>query len=331
MNTNNNHINDEQLMDYLIGEANPRLVQQVEAWLSESEENRNYFNELVKVWSESKNISIKPVAVDVDAAWEKLSNRIDDTKVEKDINKFSRQLLRIAAVVIIAFGIWVVVANLNNNKSLTTQDTTIEKVLADGSDIILNKNSKLLYPKKFKANTREVELKGEAFFEIKHNEKQPFIIHAGDANVKVLGTSFNVKAYPNSKKVEVYVRSGIVKLYSDNNTNITPLVLKAGEKGIFDESANQINKVKTTNPDELFWASKTLIFKNTELLQVIEVLEKCYNVKITIQNQNVNTCKLNVIFKNETIDYILKIIATSLDLEVTKKDNKTYTLDGEGC
>lgn len=331
MNTNNNYISDERLIVYLTGEANPQLVQQVEKWLSESDENRIYFNELEKVWAETKNIQTKPLAVDVDAAWEKLSNRIHATKVEKDINKFSRQLLKIAAVLIITFGIWAIVANLNNNKSLISQNTTIEKVLSDGSDITLNKNSKLLYPNKFKKNTREVKLEGEAFFDIKHNDKQPFIIHAGDANVKVLGTSFNVKAYPNSKKIEVYVRSGIVKLYSENNTDITPLVLKAGEKGVFDEAANKTSKVKTTKPDELFWAEKTLIFKNTELLKVIEVLEKCYSVKITVQNQDVNICKLNVTFKNETIDYILKIIATSLDLEVTKKDNKTYTLNGEGC
>ncbi len=341
---NNKHINEDHLMAYLAKEADVQLKQQVEHWLSLSNDNVAYLNELEKIWIESGKLKIKPVVVDIDSAWNKLSNKIDaaDKKVininsrEKGISKIYRTFLRIAAVLVIVFGILAIIIYMNKGteqQTLISQNTVVNETLSDGSKISLNKNSKIVYPDEFTGNTREVELEGEAFFEIEPNKEKPFIIHSENANIKVLGTSFNIKAFTDSKEVEVFVKTGVVMLFSiDKKTNDTiSIILNVDEKGIYNKETKQIKKIEDIDVNELYWHNKTLIFEETELLKVIELLQNCFNVKIKVKNSNVNYCKLNATFKNETIDDILGVIATSFNLEVTKEENKIYTLDGKGC
>ena len=111
---------------------------------------------------------------------------------------------------------------------MASNESVISDTLSDGSVVALNKNSTLSYPKSFDTKLRQVTLKGEAFFEVKRNFEQAFIISAGESFVKVLGTSFNVKAYADSANVEVTVVSGLVQLYTlnDNSDTISVLLTK---------------------------------------------------------------------------------------------------------
>ena len=91
-----------------------------------------------------------------------------------------------------------------------------EYTLPDGSVVALNSNSKLVFPKQFNGDTREVTIEGEAFFDVKPNPEKPFIINAGKAQIKVVGTSFNVSAYPETETLEVVVKTGKVQVISKN-------------------------------------------------------------------------------------------------------------------
>lgn len=344
MNNDYKNINEEHLIAYLTGDADTTLIQKVEEWLSLSPENAAKIDEIEKIWLESGKLNPAPVPVDIDAAWNKLSSRIDssDNKVvklnieKKGITKFTRTLLRVAAVLILAVGAWsIIIYTLNGNKqqTLLSQNSVINEKLSDGSKVSLNANSKLIYPEEFAGKTREVELEGEAFFEIEPNKEKPFIIHSENANIKVLGTSFNVKAYSDLKEIEVAVNTGVVMLFTVNSAtnDTTSVILHVGEKGIYNKENKTVEKSGTVSADELYWLNRTLIFKETELKKVIEMLQDCYNVTITVENDNANTCRLNAIFKNESIDEILDVIAASFNLKVVKDKDKNYTLNGNGC
>jgi transmembrane sensor len=240
------HIAIDFIPAYLAGKATAEQVAILEEWINASSENKAYFESLKRTWEESGKLEPKPVMVDVDKAWGKLNARIEagDTKVIS-IGKRKRIttmgiLLRIAAVLIpILFLAWLYFwqSGKNRQMELITSVSVLQDTLPDGTLITLNSGSKLNYPEKFKGSKREVSLEGEAYFDVTPDKEKPFIIHSGDANIRVLGTSFNVNAYENKDEVEVFVKEGRVLLYgydkSSGDTN--SVVLAAGEKGFFNK------------------------------------------------------------------------------------------------
>lgn len=189
--------------------------------------------------------------------------------------------------------------------------------LPDGTLVSLNSDTKVTYPKRFGRKTREVSIEGEAFFEVKPNKNKPFIIHAGKAQIKVLGTSFNVIAYPETKLVEVIVETGKVqvlnKLTEAKQTD--ELILTPGDKGTLVYSSNSLLKTTNHDPNFLAWKTRNLTFKATSLGEVIENLEKVYKVKIRLDDQKLNGLLLTAQFNNYSLDFILKVIETTFQIE----------------
>jgi transmembrane sensor len=343
MNNFSDHIAHDFFAAYLSGKASEDQVIIVEQWINASAENKAYFESIKKTWEESGKLNPKPIVVDIDIAWNKLSSKIDafekGSKIismnRKPNHSYSRMMLRVAAVlipitIITIFYFWQTrkVKQIN----LVASERTIQETLPDGTAVTINTKSKLSYPQKFKGSTREVTLEGEAYFDVTHDKEKPFIIHTGDANIKVLGTSFNVNAYNDSNDVEVSVKEGKVLLYGfdkiSGDTN--SVLLAAGEKGIFDKITNKVLKIQEFNANDIFWKTKTLIFTKTELSMVIETLQKFYGVNIIFTNKELYNCRLSATFINQPIDNIIDIIAKSFNLVITKSGT-TYNLDGKGC
>ncbi len=341
MNSKNENIDHNLLMLYLSGEADKSHINQVKIWQDQSNENVQYLNKLEELWIETGKLSPSPVAVDIDDAWNKLSDRIlsgNEQVLKSDQNQKNKVVYyftRFAAVIMLLFGAYFIFNYLiekDTQLTLASNDNVITQILPDGSETSLNINSRLIYPKTFSENKREVKLEGEAFFNVEHNKEQAFIIHAGDANIKVVGTSFNVTAYPESEEIEVFVETGIVLLYCVNNLNddSVALELTPGTKGIFNKKKKTIRRIVKTFTNDLFWNNKTLIFEETELSKVIEILIIDYNVEITLGNEKIKNCLLSAKFKNDSIETILNVIAESFKLNITKEEN-TYIINGDGC
>ena len=207
------------------------------SWLS-GEENGDGENarilaseeaDIMKKWNDLKYSGEEPV--DVDKAWEKLNERIEAAErpvIPLPVKRtpFLSTFARIAAMVIIIAGAgWLLFEVAAPQKITLTSDSdqkNIEVLLSDGSTVFLNRNSSLTYPKNFRSGTRKVSLKGEAFFDIARDEEHPFIIDAGKAKIRVLGTSFNVITENAENEVEVYVASGKVMVTSvDGSGSLT--------------------------------------------------------------------------------------------------------------
>ncbi|HZL11077.1 MAG TPA: FecR domain-containing protein [Prolixibacteraceae bacterium] len=270
-----------------------------------------------------------------DRAWEKVESRIHNqvsssrTKIRKFI---SNPLYRIAAAVLFAALLLV-----SGYEVLYTPSTSVVMMeisasdqvlntftLPDGTLVSLNSKTKISYPKRFGRKIREVSIEGEAFFEVKPNKNKPFIIHAGKAQIKVLGTSFNVSAYPETKLVEVIVETGKVQVL---NQMIKPLqteelILAPGDKGTLVYASNTLLKSTNQNPNFIAWKTRNLIFKATSLREVIGNLEKVYKIKIRLDDPKLNELLLTAQFNNYSLDFILKVIENTFQIEAQKVDGQ---------
>lgn len=333
------NINPDLVIAFLCGETSTEETLLVKEWIASSDENKASFEALSKIWNASKDAFPEPADVNTQTAWQKLSNRIENTASEKNQIKksnsfFIRYTLRVAAVLIpVIFAGYFMVAHFNKAKilSLVSTKTIIEKTLSDGSIVKLNKNSTLEYPNEFEDKTREIALNGEAFFTVTPNVDKPFIIHSGNIFIKVIGTSFNVNAYPDNEIINVYVKTGKVLLYTENNKGIKidSAFLIAGDKGFYNRLTKQFEKITQSDSNDMFWINKTLVFDKTELSEVIKTLTNNYNVKIEVKNNELNKLHLSATFKDQSINSIIEIISTSLNLKIVKSGS-TYIIDEEG-
>ena len=264
-------------------------------------------------------------------AWGKVQNQIQhksQSKGAKFRRLISNPFMRIAATVLVAallsfagyniFSRW---SASNQMIELSASDQLVKIVtLPDGTLVSLNSDTQLSYPKRFGNYTREVTIEGEAFFEVKPNKKKPFIIHVGNAQIKVLGTSFNVNAYPSAKLMEVIVKTGKVQVINKSNKTkqSNELILNQGEKGTLVFSSNALLRTTNENPNFLAWKTHNLIFRATSLGEVISNLEKVYKVNIRLDDPKLNSLLLTAHFNNYSLDVILKVIETTFQMETQK-------------
>jgi ferric-dicitrate binding protein FerR (iron transport regulator) len=352
------HIDQKLLVLYLLEEISQQGRSKVEAWLDISEENRIFFDGFRKTWEETGKIDAGMVAFDTNAAWEKMSGKIGkneksvkNEKSEKNVKKgkkgkegkevgwkvgMVRIILAAAAVLVLGVMSVVLVKFLRNQEeprieTLASYSVPLQDTLNDGSNVILNADTKLIIPTKFAQTSRRVTLRGEAFFEVAHDSLQPFIIDAGLGQVKVLGTSFQVKAYPDSD-LEVFVESGRVELsaYPAGQGDTVKIVLKAGERGMIKRGTHEISKPAEIGPDELFWANKKLIFQETKLSVVFDLLKKHYRAEIEVQDAAILNCLLSATFTDESIAEIMEVVAASFDLKM-HCDQQKFVINGKGC
>ena len=372
MNKNQVDIDEHLLLQYLQGNANGELCASVEAWLKADSRNRKHLDQLESLWMETGKLTPAPVAVDVEAAWLRLSSlvmRYDETgqagtthhPEEKELNGSSHQrnektirirpyrtILRAAAMIILLIGIYGIyrwMSKQGKEVELVSGIGVIHDTLPDGSTVILNTNSKLTRLKSFNKDFREVTLTGEAFFEVKHDAAHPFIVRAGIASIRVLGTTFLVRAggpcqgggtlsgYRDPDRVvEVKVAEGRVMLFTIDPTSgdSAALILTSGETVGVQSGSSMPVKGGLTAPDDHFWANRTLEFRGTALSEVFMFLNKYYSTNVTVSDPNILSCRLTASFVNEPIDRILNIIAESFGLNLAMQGHD-YHFTGHGC
>jgi ferric-dicitrate binding protein FerR (iron transport regulator) len=213
-------------------------------------------------------------------------------------------------------------------------------VLPDGSQVWLNSGSKLFYPSGFWDKSRKVTLEGEGFFDVKNDLNSPFIVSAGGLKIKVLGTSFNVKSYPDEKTVETILVKGIVEVNTLNETGLlSPIILAPNQKLTYTKSEGSMNLVtiekgikqekskdlKVEIPDifnfkiatrinpEIFtsWKDGKLIIDGETLESLIPKLERFYNVRISLQDESLKTLKYSGVLEEITIEEVLRAIQST--------------------
>lgn len=324
---------DQLIGKYLAGEAAQDEIHFVELWAKENDANRKYLNHCKLIFD--KTFEVKQLQeFDTDAAWLRMKSKIDDTH-RRTIGSADKKPERnfhwmIAASVLVLMGIGffaykAIAPSPVQPVQFVANAETMADTLPDGSGVFLNKKTELTYTYDEKERNHRVKLSGEAYFKIQHEEDKTFIIDASGVYIKDIGTAFNVKAYPDSNRIEVFVEEGSVMFYTDTDSGV---YLSAKGKGIYNKTTRKFNIEK---PDENVLAYKTRFFSfnDTDLKSVMSALNNVYDKKIVF-GPNLYNCHLTVSFNNEDIDEIAAVIAETLGLHVTKSANE-IRLEGTGC
>lgn len=318
MSENYNHINNELLVKYLLGEASPPEKDRIEDWMAADPANQHYFDQFRKIWERSRELSLN-LNPDEEAAWQRFRKRIQGPKRTLPVSRFP--WMRIAALLILFAGAGALTYSLLKESTVrqlvaVSGNNIKTDTLVDGSVITLNKNSSLTYPSRFKGKTRSVELKGEAFFQVKPDKKKPFIVQVNDITIKVLGTSFNVRS--RNGETEVIVETGIVQVIRNNRA----VELRPGEKSVVHRQDSVPLKTKEDQQLYNYYKTREFVCDNTPLWKLVEVLNEAYDIKIEIESEELRNLRLTTTFSNESPDRILQIISETFQVKVEHSNDK---------
>lgn len=298
-----------------------------------SPENKKYF-EGIKFVHDKAIASHRIVKVDIDKAWSKLSSKMtapNQISTPKTIHLplYKQTWFRIAAsfTILLAISAVLYFTSLPSgpDKVIVAATDSVRTQTLANTEITLNRNSKIVYNSNKSGKQQEIELTGEAFIEVNHSNDTSLIVKAGETMIRDIGTSFNVRAYSDSATIEVFVQSGEVAFYTAQNAGIT---VKAGESGIYNKQEKKFYKPDAVDINAIAYKSKLFVFRGIPLGKAISDLNKVYNQKFELANNNLENCTITVTFDNETPAGIADIIAETLGLQVTEIGDR-LVLSGE--
>lgn len=329
------------ITSYFAGESTPDDLVFLAGWLKADPRHREFFYSYRKTWTLLHKEEIRS-KTKLDQEWDQLKKQIDfasDNPVKQ--GRFTttrtriiitRRIYRMAALFLLllipAVFIYFYLSQ-PKTKLLTAEGKMIESRLPDGTMITLNNGSFIEYPDQFASGKREINLSGEAYFEVAHDSNRPFIITAGKVRVEVLGTSFYVNTQAADKQVKVILASGKVAVYYDFDSQ-NKEVLSPGEKAEISTGNEQIHISPNEDPNFISWKTGRLVFADDPLEKIIGVLNHTYNAKIRIKNASIAHCRITATFEDQNLESVLKVICSTLNLQVSQ--NGTWTdLSGTSC
>ncbi len=315
---------EEKIINYISGQLSSEETKKVGEWIAEASDNKEKYFQLKNLWAltslvnSNNNVDQKQVDLYLKELHQKKTHQLK-TKVFK--------ILRYAAIIIIAF--WTgkyfyPQLPAENSSEMTYNEIAVppgqmaQLTLSDGTVVYVNSCSKLKYPVTFNSQERKVFLSGEAYFSVTKN-KHPFIVESGNHSIKVLGTKFNVMAYPGDNLFQTTLIEGKVSLYNKQKDKLVEL--KPNENYSFDsiQGTFKIEMVKTEIYDS--WKDGIYIFDHETLGGITRRLERIFAVKISIRNEKIKNYKFTgTISRNVPFEQILKIIQISAPIKYQLKE-----------
>ncbi|MDP5198906.1 FecR family protein [Flavobacterium sp. DG2-3] len=309
------------------------------------------------------NLSSNEVHEALQETWRRIEQKEELSLKASKIKKLKLQRYWIsgvaAAILVGIFSIWFFKNNIittdnvvtynelvhDNDEGLVEQTNNSEKsqiiTLSDGSSVLLQPNSKLSYPKIFTGNERKVYLSGEGFFEISKNPKKPFFVYANEIVTRVVGTSFRIKAYPDQQNVEVLVRTGKVKVKSNDLVRTSEnreIVLLPNQALRFARKELVFNKITNITEDPILVNSvrniEQLSFEFTDIPveQILETIEQAYLVDIDFPHDKLKDCRLTTSLSDQPLAEKLKIICKSIGNDTNYEMNgNQIVITTSGC
>lgn len=321
---------DSLIIDYLSQNISDDDRIKLMAWLLESDEHKCYLNQMKELWDSSAIMDGK-FPFNYKHAYSVFEMRIRQKSISrpKKVNLFWRRIAMVAAVLVpflfLSYYTFLYFESEQSRSGLQLSEIASPKGsktqlrLADGTEVCLNSGSVIQYGEGFGTKNRVLKLSGEAYLKVKHNEQLPFVVMAGDLEVRVLGTEFNVDAYPDEEDIKVALFKGSVSL-SDKKGNKS-VILKPMETGVFQHASRKITIVTDNTDNSLNWMYDRLIFKGETFKEIARLLERHFNVEIRIHNEELSAKRFGGDFqKGETLDQILKVMAAS--------EKFTYKING---
>lgn len=325
----------ESLLRYCKGQCTPAEEKAIEAELAASNELREHLHQLRLSLAIADDIELME-DVDVEAGYLRTQGIIKRNRA----NHFKVNVMRYAAMLslplllssfILGYLYWSQPMDevVQYAEVTTPSGTVIRYELPDGSVVWLNAGTRLRYPVKFYADKREVELNGEAYFDVQANAESPFYVHTKSGmSVYVYGTRFNVNAYSDETSIETTLEEGKVNVIVPDLKG--QVKLEPGERFSYDKATHQLQKSQVDVDEKTAWKDGKLIFRNAALPDVLKRLSRHFNVDIELQNKSGKEYRYRATFKDETLLQILDYLSKTAEMKweqvqsVQKKD-ETFT------
>lgn len=319
------HIDLQKLTEkYLSNQASTEEKELLLDRISEDTSARVEFHKIKREFFDSKE-AVNSSLFDEDAAFDSFQNKILVQDKQKNRNIFI-SICTLAASILLIFSIWFINSSpAPEMEMVATLDNKHETDLSDGSSVVLNKNTKLSFPKQFSDDYRRVDLKGEAFFDVAHNPEKPFLVKAGDVEVTVLGTSFNINMTDTA--CIVTVKTGKVKVTSVKYQ--TECIITEGEFATVPFNKIPFDSGNNKDHNYLTWETGQIVFEDATPAEVARVIKKQYGVEFKYSDQ-MDSCLLNTKFNNDSLETIIKTIEITFGAKSKNEDN-TIIFAGQGC
>ncbi len=320
-----------QIAAFLSGNISSSEIKALQDWQNLSDENSQIFNAAVKAWKgSSSKLSKEEIEQDKLAINRSLifQRAIKEERVKKRF-----RLLRMAAIFIgpalLAIG-WYLGSTHLQTQPITWNTITAPRkhiaifTLADGTEIWLNAGTTLSYPSVNLIDKREVKLNGEGYFKVTKDINKPFYVTTQNTTVRVLGTSFNIKAYAEEQQITTTLEEGSIDLTAPNGAK-TPYLLHPGEQAIYKLNSGEttINKVDATRFSA--WRNEKFLFKDADLKTILTELERLYDIKIHIVNPKLENLRFRGMFSyDQDLLDAFETLKRSVKLNYTIKDREVW-------
>ncbi len=340
----------------LADEATDAERREFNDWLLAHPEQQSVVDKLRRFWL-TPDAGLTNEPVDVATAYQRLQRRIESEPHQLDeipvrplwsVRRWAGRAAAASVAVLIGFWGWQQIRPAPDALPVIQQTnpkgTRSQIHLADGSTVWLNADSHLSYPKTFTGALREVSLEGEAFFTVAHNPKQPFVVRLKTGSVRVLGTSFNIRAYAGDSTVETSVVTGRVAFIPKPITTVPQpqsgrkaiasqpdtLFLLPNVRAIQSLSRQSIATQPTVATNQIAWTESKLVFRNTPMGEVAKTLERWYGTPVTLEDESLRQCPLTGTFQNQSLREVMNLIAMTnrFQYELTPSQ---VTIKGPGC
>lgn len=296
-------------------------------WLEEKDENRKQFKKTYDLWIYTNALLTDDT--EMETALARLKKRTDSHQKKKTRLSLPHSYrMRVAAFIFLLLSVGYTGYWLGDHKEqkpttmnhlLTGPDGKGEYFLPDGSTVWLNANSVLKYPETFAGGKRTVYLEGEALFEIKKDNKNPFFVNADGLNIEVVGTRFLARNYPHKNMVQTVIVNGCVKISGDYFTETR--ILHPGELLTYNKQTGQTNLHKVYTDDYTNWIHSKMVFDKTNLAQVIINLEKWFDVEIVATPELLRNTHMSFTVRRESLEEVLKNMSLTAPIDYKWEGN----------
>lgn len=319
------------IIAWLQGRLSPEQQQAFEVWRNESEENRKMVDHFRHIWQltankENMQTSQSENETAVQVTTLRVIRDVPDHALSNPLN-FLPKIIAAILIILLSLGIVYFSFMQIGEIVIQTYENTAYTVLPDGSEVWLNRESRLIYENDFD-EVRSVKLVGEAYFSIASDTAKPFNIHIHDATIKALGTALNVKANAFEKEAEVFVSSGNVSLEADGPVQIT--TIPPGSAGVLNNNNQSVTVVTEEDRNCLAWKDRRLVFRETPIRKVIRIVHAYFDQEFEVTDEKLLNCTFTASFHEPTIEQIGEALHQSLNLQMSHKQG-TYVIDGTGC
>ena len=337
-----NRIDWDLILNYLDGNISYAEEKKLQEWANENSRNSKELELLTKIWKSPASDLPEP---DLDRALQNVKKKIAkvsslETEKTSEVFKVERKigdknlfeflissgfLKAAAAIIIFAAGIFFVSKWVSTSplKEISVANKMIKDVvLSDGTRVKLDAGSTLKYSEKFEGDKREVFLNGEGYFEVTPDKFRPFIVYTNSAQIKVLGTKFNVRAWQKNDNVVVAVVDGKVQFGKSNDNKETDnvTVLK-GKMSSIDEEGNVSSPVYTDVSEHLSWMNREMHFQSRTLEEVLDQLSRWYDIKFSLPDDSYRKHHITIFMQNKPINDILELISLMMNFKYEKSGN----------